>query len=128
MVGMRAGRIEQAGSPQQVFEHPANPFVMSFIGPMTAFNDAFVRPHDVDVRNEPTSSSYEAMVQRITHLGFEVRANLMLADGRHIWAQITRDDVEQLDLTQGQIVYVRPSREKRFAPVSRARMLFGNAG
>jgi sulfate transport system ATP-binding protein len=68
------------------------------------------------------------MVQRIIHLGFEVRVDLMLADGRHIWAQITRDDVEQLDLTQGQIVYVRPSREKRFAPVSRTRMLFGNAG
>jgi sulfate/thiosulfate transport system ATP-binding protein len=122
------GRIEQVGTPRELYEQPANPFVMSFIGPMTAFDDAFVRPHDVDVRNEPTTSSYEAMVQRIIHLGFEVRVDLMLADGRHIWAQITRDDVEQLDLTQGQIVYVRPSREKRFAPVARARMMLGNAG
>jgi sulfate transport system ATP-binding protein len=128
IVLVNRGRVEQVGTPRELYEQPANPFVMSFIGPMTAFGDAFVRPHDVDVRCEPTGSALEAMVQRIVHLGFEVRIDLMLADGRHIWAQVTRDDVEQLDLSEGQIVYVRPSREKRFEPVSRTRKLLGNAG
>jgi sulfate/thiosulfate transport system ATP-binding protein len=122
------GNVEQTGTPRDLYERPANPFVMSFIGPITQLGDAFVRPHDIDVRCVPAESSLEAMVQRIVHLGFEVRVDLMLADGRGVWAQLTRDEVDQLELRLGQIVYVRSSRETRFHPDVPSHAMLGNAG
>jgi sulfate transport system ATP-binding protein len=128
IVLINRGHVEQVGTPRELYERPANPFVMSFIGPITQLGDAFVRPHDIDVRNSPAESSLEAMVQRIVHLGFEVRVDLMLADGRGAWAQMTRDEVDQLELRLGQIVYVRSSRETRFNPGAPSRAALGNAG
>ena len=60
------------------------------------------------------------MIQRIVHLGFEVRVELVLDDGRHVSAQVTRNEVEELELLEGQIVYVRPSRTTVFSAVASA--------
>ena len=51
---------------------------MSFVGPATSLGDAWVRPHDVEIRHEPNGKTIEAMVDRIVHLGFEVRVELTL--------------------------------------------------
>ena len=53
IVVMDKGRIEQEGSPRELYEHPANEFVMSFIGPVNRLGDAYVRPHDIDILLEP---------------------------------------------------------------------------
>jgi sulfate/thiosulfate transport system ATP-binding protein len=111
---MNRGRIEQVGSPRDVYEHPASEFVMKFIGPVTQVGDSLVRPHDVDIRIDATDDSIEAIIDRITHIGFEVRVHLSLADGRALWAQVTRDDAEQLELSRGQIVNVRTNRSVAF--------------
>jgi sulfate transport system ATP-binding protein len=111
---MNRGRIEQIGSPRDVYERPASEFVMKFIGPVNQVGDTFIRPHDIDIRAEPTADSIEAMIDRITHIGFEVRVHVMLGDGRALWAQVTRDDAEQLELSRGQIVHIRPSRTMAF--------------
>ena len=111
---MNRGRIEQVGSPRDVYEHPVSEFVMTFIGPVNQVGDTFIRPHDIDIRVEPTENSVEAMIDRVTHIGFEVRVHLSLADGRALWAQVTRDETEQLELSRGQIVHVRPNRTKAF--------------
>jgi sulfate transport system ATP-binding protein len=55
------------------------------------------------------------MIERVVHLGFEVRLQLVLEDGRSVSAQLTRDDAEQLELRDGLIVYVRPSRTTVFS-------------
>jgi sulfate transport system ATP-binding protein len=55
------------------------------------------------------------MVQRLVHLGFEVRADLVLGDGQRVAVQLSRQDAEELELAQGQIVFVRPSRTRQFA-------------
>jgi sulfate transport system ATP-binding protein len=55
------------------------------------------------------------MVERVTHLGFEVRVELARDDGEHVAVQLTRDEVERLELARGQIVYIRPTRETTFA-------------
>jgi sulfate transport system ATP-binding protein len=115
VVLMNEGRIEQIGKPRDLYEHPANEFVMSFIGPVNRLGRAFIRPHDIEVRTEPNGSTTEAMIERIVHLGFEVRVELVLESGERIWAQVTRDESEQLDLAEGQVVFVRPSREHLFA-------------
>jgi len=111
---MNRGRIEQVGSPRDVYERPVSEFVMKFIGPVNQVGETFIRPHDIDIRIEPTDDSVEAMIDRITHIGFEVRVHLSLADGRTLWAQVTRDEAEQLELGRDQIVHVRPSRTKAF--------------
>ena len=115
IVLMNHGRVEQVGDPRDLYERPANDFVMSFVGPVTSFGGSLLRPHDVQVRLEPVASSREAMIERLVHLGFEVRAELVLQDGQRVTAQLSREEAIALDLERGQIVYVRPERELGFA-------------
>jgi len=115
IVVMNAGRIEQAGSPRDLYESPSNEFVMSFIGPVNRLGDSFLRPHDIQILTEPDGSTTEALVRRVVHLGFEVRVELTLQDGRDIWAQITRESAQQLELTEGQILAVRLPPPRVFA-------------
>ena len=115
IVVMNHGRIEQVGGPRDLYEHPANAFVMGFIGPVTRLGELFIRPHDVEVRRQPNGTTSEAMVERLVHLGFEVRADLVLHDGQRLQAQLSREDADELELAQGQIVWVRPSRTRQFA-------------
>jgi sulfate transport system ATP-binding protein len=114
IVLMNHGRIEQAGGPRELYEEPANEFVMSFVGPVNRFGEAFVRPHDLELRIEPNGETTAGTVERVVHLGFEVRVELVLEDGRDIWAQITRDEAEELELAPGGSVYVRPRRTRVF--------------
>jgi len=115
IVVMNHARVEQTGDPREIYDHPANEFVMGFVGPVATVGDELVRPHDVDLALEPTHDHSEAMVQRIVHLGFEVRVELLLADGSLVSAQITREAAEQLELARNQIVYIRPHRTRSFA-------------
>jgi sulfate/thiosulfate transport system ATP-binding protein len=115
VVVMNAGRIEQTAPPRELYDHPANEFVMSFVGPVNRLGDTFIRPHDVELLLEPNGSTQEAMVQRLVHLGFEVRVELVRDDGETLSAQLTREQVEGLELQHGQIVYVRPTRQTVFS-------------
>jgi len=115
VVVMNGGRVEQTAPPRELYDHPANEFVMSFVGPVNRLGDAFIRPHDVELLLEPNGVTQEAMVQRLVHLGFEVRVELVRDDGEILSAQLTREQVEALELQRGQIVYVRPTRQTVFA-------------
>ncbi|HET8653384.1 MAG TPA: TOBE-like domain-containing protein [Gaiellaceae bacterium] len=106
IVLMNEGRVEQVAGPRDLYERPANDFVMSFIGPVSRFGDALVRPHDLEVRRERNGSSERATVERVAHLGFEVRADLLLEDGREVWVQLTKAEAERLDLERGTRVFV----------------------
>jgi sulfate transport system ATP-binding protein len=116
IVVMNAGRIEQAGAPRELYESPSNEFVMSFIGPVNRLGDAFVRPHDIQILPDSDSTGTEALVERVVHLGFEVRVELKLHDGREVWAQITRENAQQLELREGQILSVRLPAPRVFTP------------
>jgi sulfate transport system ATP-binding protein len=115
IVVMNKGKIEQAGTPHELYESPRNEFVMSFIGPVNRLGDSFLRPHDIQILAEAEGSGIEALVQRVVHLGFEVRVELTLPDGRDIWAQVTRETAEQLELKEGQILPVRLPPPRVFA-------------
>jgi sulfate transport system ATP-binding protein len=115
IVVMNDGRIEQAGSPDQLYESPENEFVMSFIGPVNRLGEAFLRPHDIQILPEDDGSGTEALVERVIHLGFEVRVELKLHDGREIWAQVTRENAQELELRAGQILSVRLPAPRVFA-------------
>jgi sulfate/thiosulfate transport system ATP-binding protein len=124
VVVMHRGRVEQVAGPRELYDKPANEFVMTFVGQANRVGDAFVRPHDLELTLEPNGTTREAMIERIVHLGFEVRLDLVRDDGEKIQVQLTRDQVDELELEQGQIVYVRPTRSTSFgateveAPVS----------
>jgi sulfate/thiosulfate transport system ATP-binding protein len=116
IVVMNHGRIEQAGSPRELYESPANEFVMSFIGPVNRLGDAFLRPHDIQLLSDSDGGGgEEALVERVVHLGFEVRVELKLGDGRELWAQITRETAQQLELEEGQILSLRLPQPRVFA-------------
>jgi sulfate transport system ATP-binding protein len=115
VVVMNQGHVEQVAGPRELYDAPANEFVMSFVGQANRFGDAWVRPHDLELVHEPNGSTREALVERVVHLGFEVRCELVRDDGEQFSVQLTRDQAETLELDRGQIVYVRPTRQTVFS-------------
>ena len=114
LVVMNEGRVEQSGSADELYDHPANEFVMSFVGEVNQLGEHFVRPHDMEIVLDPDDRTQEGMVQRIVTLGFEVRVELLLSDGTEVWAQLTRAELQRLELREGQIAYLRPVQAKSF--------------
>ncbi len=130
IVVMNKGRVEQVGTPAEVYDKPATAFVMSFIGPVnvlpsssqifqsggydSANPEIFLRPHDVVVETTPNGSTVPARVTRVTHLGWEVQAELTLEDGQVVIANLTRDRFNELKLEPQQQVYVKPKGAKAF--------------
>jgi sulfate/thiosulfate transport system ATP-binding protein len=108
IVVLNHGDVEQIGSPRDLYERPANHFVMRFIGPVSELSGQWIRPHDVEILAEPGDGAAEAQIERIVHLGFEVRVELSLGEGGSTWAQTTRTRAEELELAEGQIVWLRP--------------------
>lgn len=80
IVVINAGRVEQVGSPDSLYDAPASAFVMSFLGPVTTLDGALVRPHDVEL--VPPGHGTGGRVARITRIGFEVRVEVRTAAGR----------------------------------------------
>ena len=98
---MNKGRIEQVGSPREVYDEPASEFVMGFLGPVSRLDGKLVRPHDVTLSLTDGPGLIEAMVKRVVHLGFEVRIELELPGGEPARAQLTRGQTEELELARG---------------------------
>jgi len=115
VVVMNRGRIEQVDGPRELYERPANEFVMTFVGQANRLGDSFVRPHDLELTLDPNGSTHEVMVERIVHLGFEVRVDLVDSDGERMSVQMTRDEAELLELDGGDIVYVSPTKQTTFS-------------
>ncbi len=127
IVVMNHGKIEQVGTPSEIYDRPATPFVMQFIGTVNVlpshaalFQDTnleysasqiFVRPHDLEL-NPIESQGYgaTAIVKRITHLGWDIQAELLLGDGQTVVAHLSKEQLTQLNLHPGQEVYVNPKR------------------
>ncbi|MEZ5153991.1 sulfate/molybdate ABC transporter ATP-binding protein [Rhodococcus zopfii] len=120
---LNRGRIEQIGTPEDLYDRPDNDFVMSFLGNVSKLNGQLVRPHDIrlgrtpelaEARTEGTAESLgitRATVERVVHLGFEVRVELHNeATGESFTAQVTRGDAQALGLRAGETVYARATR------------------
>jgi sulfate transport system ATP-binding protein len=104
---MDHGRIEQVGAPRDLYDQPANAFVMSFLGPVSKLGSKLVRPHDISLSEQAVEGAAQAMVSRVVHLGFEVRVDLMLAEGQAVEVQLTRHEADELELSSGDIVWLR---------------------
>ena len=109
IVIINQGRIEQVGSPDELYDKPDNDFVMSFLGPVTKLGDRLIRPHDLEIFTEHVDDGLVAEVTRVQRAGFQVRADFRV-DGSEPWAQLTRGQADALNLRPGSRVWVRPSR------------------
>ena len=146
VVVMNAGRIEQAGTPEQVFEHPANPFVMDFLGQVNVFHGrvvagkaivggveldchghpphdtgparVYVRPHEVDIETDPNGSG--RLPARVTHVnpaGPVTRVQVQVPDiDAEISVELSKDRSAVLGLKKGDDVFVAPRRVRVFGP------------
>ena len=103
---MDNARIEQVGGPRELYDRPANRFVMGFLGPVSRLDGALVRPHDIAIHTTREPGAREAQVERVSHLGFEVRVDLRLGDGEPVFAQLTRTEAALLELSPGDIVWL----------------------
>jgi sulfate transport system ATP-binding protein len=104
---LHEGRIEQWGSPRDVYDEPTSDFVKSFLGPTARLRGELVRPHDLVLSHEPVGDATAVTVERVVHLGFEVRIELLDPDYGPLAAQTTRGEAARLDLQVGQSVWVR---------------------
>jgi sulfate/thiosulfate transport system ATP-binding protein len=109
------GRIEQTGTPDDLYERPANPFVMGFVGPVSRLGERWVRPHDIEVLEDEQDGAVQAMIERVARVGFEVRVEAVLGDGTPLPILITRDGADELELRTGQLVWLRVHRTREFA-------------
>lgn len=130
IVVMNKGKVEQVGTPAQIYDHPASAFVMSFIGPVNVLpssskifqsngfdsvqSEMFLRPQDVLVDTVPNGTTVPARVSRLIHLGWEIQVELSLEDGQVVTAHLTRDKFDELNLEPQQKVYVKPKDAKSF--------------
>ncbi|HYW26592.1 MAG TPA: TOBE-like domain-containing protein [Terriglobales bacterium] len=117
LVVINRGVVEQVGPPDHVYDEPANPFVMTFIGPVTRFGGRLVRPHDLELVRHPEAGAAPATVIRVVRLGFEVRVDVRTHD-EDVWVQLTRAEADELGVEAGARVFVRTPPEGGLAAVA----------
>lgn len=105
LVIMNAGRLEQIGTPDEVYDKPANDFVQGFLGPVTSHEGVLCRPHDLELC-EPGLGT-PGVVSDVLRLGFEVRVVVTDAQGGETWLQLTHDEAQRRRLAPGDAVAVR---------------------
>jgi len=111
IVVINEGRIEQIGTPDQLYDEPANDFVMSFLGPVTHLNGALIRPHDIDLRDhEGILGATPGVVTRLVRVGFEVRLTVATERDSEVSVVITRAESRSLELAAGTKVWLSPNR------------------
>jgi sulfate transport system ATP-binding protein len=130
IVVMNKGKVEQVGTPAQIYDHPASAFVMSFIGPVnilpssakifqssgfeSTHPETFLRPQDIIIETIANGTTVPATVSRIIHLGWEIQVELVLDDGQMMTAHLTRERFDELKLEPQDKVYVKPKEAKSF--------------
>ncbi|MGE0881053.1 MAG: sulfate/molybdate ABC transporter ATP-binding protein [Acidimicrobiia bacterium] len=107
IVVINGGRIEQVGTPDELYDEPANQFVMGFLGPVTTLNGRLVRPHDLHLHASPVDGAIEGVIERVNRIGFEVRVDVKTAEGIAV-VTLTRTEFIELGVQAGEQVWVRP--------------------
>jgi sulfate/thiosulfate transport system ATP-binding protein len=124
IVVINDGRIEQVGSPDQLYDEPASDFVMDFLGEVTQLGNIRLRPHDIEIARTPDlAGSTAADILRMTRVGFEVRLVVGTEDGREVSVVTTRAHVRSLGLEEGQRIWVTPSSGAATVPAMKSVMV-----
>ena len=107
IVVINEGRIEQIGSPDELYDSPGNDFVMSFLGPVTRLDGQLVRPHDLELHTSNPGNAHLGRVERVVRIGFEVRVHVAVGH-EEVVATLTRTQFQALGLEVADSVWVRP--------------------
>lgn len=129
IVVMNQGRIEQIGTPAEIYDQPASPFVMSFVGAVNVLpshialapnrdqrSELFIRPHDLELHRQPQEGSVPAVLRRLTHLGRDIQAELTLASGEVVVAQLPRERIDYRELQAGDALHITSRDSRTFVP------------
>jgi sulfate/thiosulfate transport system ATP-binding protein len=117
IVVINEGRVEQVGSPDQLYDEPANDFVMRFLGEVTELGGIVLRPHDVEVARTPQlAGAAEGTVSRVLRVGFEVRLQVLTLDGEEVSVVMTRTHARSLDIRDGDTVWLTPAEGAAVVP------------
>jgi sulfate transport system ATP-binding protein len=133
IVVMNEGRIEQIGTPAEIYDQPATPFVMSFVGAVNelpsgalpvgaeaaapqADGRIFVRPHHVQVHATPQPGTVPARLRRLTHMGRDLQAELVLDSEEVVMAQFPREGIDYRGLKPGDLLHVISRQAHSFEP------------
>jgi len=107
VVVINHGRVEQSGTPDDLYDHPANDFVMGFLGDVTRLGGRLIRPHDIGIATVPESvDAVEGTVARLVRIGFEMRVTVLTDDGEVVTVETTRPDAARLGLAEGATVFL----------------------
>ncbi|WP_287902452.1 sulfate ABC transporter ATP-binding protein [Arthrobacter sp.] len=109
IVVINHGRVEQVGTPDELYDKPANDFVLGFLGPVTEFHGRLVRPHDLEIFTSETPGATAGRIVRSTRVGFEVRLEvqpLAAPDGPPVNVVVTRGEARSLGLAVGDTVFL----------------------
>ncbi|HEX3932981.1 MAG TPA: sulfate ABC transporter ATP-binding protein [Nocardioides sp.] len=129
IVVINDGRIEQVGTPDSLYDQPANDFVMGFLGEVTQLGNVRLRPHDVEIARAPDlAGTVAADVLRLTRVGFEVRMVAGTEDGQEVSVVTTHAHARSLDLKEGERVWLTPSSGAATVPAMHALVPSGLAG
>jgi sulfate transport system ATP-binding protein len=119
IVVINEGRVEQIGAPEQLYDDPANDFVMGFLGEVTTLDGVLLRPHDIDVSRTPSPevAATQGRVTRLLRIGFEVRATVTTTDGSEVTVTMTRTHARTVGLEQDAQVWLSPTPGATTVPV-----------
>jgi sulfate transport system ATP-binding protein len=121
IVVINDGRIEQVGTPDSLYDEPANDFVMGFLGEVTQLGDVRLRPHDIEVALAPDlAGSQPADILRTTRVGFEVRLVAGTDEGQEVSVVTTRAHARSLGLEEGRRVWLTPSTGAATVPAMKS--------
>ena len=112
IVVINEGRIEQIGTPDDLYDRPASEFVLSFLGPVTRLGGDLIRPHDIEISRYEQAATATGPITRWTRVGFEVRLEITPDDVLHpepVQVALTRTEARALDLHPGDRVWLRPA-------------------
>ena len=135
IVVMNHGRIEQDGPPDEVYDHPATPFVLQFLGDVNLFHGRFghapggtapadevsyVRPHELEIVADAQDGSLAVTLSQALTVGPQTRIEFKrLDDGSYVDVEMTRTDYaalrDRLGLRNGSRVHLKPRRITRFS-------------
>ena len=110
IVVINNGRIEQVGTPDELYDAPASEFVMSFLGPVTLLDGSLVRPHDIEVVTVPFPDAHAGRIVRTSRVGFEVRLEISLTSDQQappVLVTLTRAEATAKQLDEGQPVWIK---------------------
>ncbi|CUR54535.1 sulfate ABC transporter, ATP-binding protein [metagenome] len=109
IVVINEGRVEQIGSPDELYDAPANDFVMGFLGEVTKLNGQVVRPHDIDISTTPVlAGAVQGTISRLLRVGFEVRITVLAESGEEVTVVLSRNHANALGLEVDSTVWITP--------------------